>query len=186
MTGCLPFQQLLHRCVGESASPFSWLLHFTLDTYLILLRVKQWGIKCYIITEWFFLLINFVNYILSFGLIGLWTIRLSAGAGAHIEYSSRWRAEDMTITNVIIKTPDRKWTGVWMTSCPEAMGWGQSFEIWLWARPVHMGATGCATCLLRSELRFDSGPGESSRGLGGRCRNSQHSKNCVSLLVSKT
>ena len=25
----------------------------------------------------------------------------------------------MTITNVIIKTPDR----VWMTSCPEAMGW---------------------------------------------------------------
>ena len=39
--------------------------------------------------------------IYSFGLIGLWTIRLSAG--------SRSCAEDMTITNVIIKIPDRKW-----------------------------------------------------------------------------
>ena len=62
---------------------------------------------CYIITEWFFLLIIFVNYILSFGLVGLWTIWLSAGAGAHIEYSSRSRTKDITITNVIIKTPDR-------------------------------------------------------------------------------
>ena len=59
--------------------------------------------SCYIITEWFFLLIIFVNYILSFGLVGLWTTRLSAGAGAHIEYSSRSRTEDMTISNVIIK-----------------------------------------------------------------------------------
>ena len=66
------------------------------------------GRKCYIITEWFFLLIIFVNYILSFGLVGLWTIRLSAGAGAHIEDSSRSCVEDMTITNVIIKTPDKK------------------------------------------------------------------------------
>ena len=29
----------------------------------------------------------------------------------------------MTITKVMIKTPDRKWTGVGMTSCPEVMGW---------------------------------------------------------------
>ena len=34
---------------------------------------------------------------------------LAPRAGAHIEYSSYSRAEDMTITNVIIKTPDRKW-----------------------------------------------------------------------------
>ena len=58
----------------------------------------------------FFFLFNlFVNYILSFGLVGLRTIRLSAHAGAHIEYSSRSHTEDVTITNVIIKTPDRKW-----------------------------------------------------------------------------
>ena len=31
---------------------------------------------CYIIAEWFFYLIIFVNYILSFGLFRLWTIRL--------------------------------------------------------------------------------------------------------------
>ena len=37
----------------------------------------------------FFYLIIFVSYILSFGLVGLWTIRLSVGAGAHVEYSSR-------------------------------------------------------------------------------------------------
>ena len=50
----------------------------------------------------------------------------------------------MTITNIIIKTPD--WTGVWMTSCPEAMGWEfgdfwkkQLVEIWLWAGPVQLG-----------------------------------------------
>ena len=32
----------------------------------------------------------------------------------------------MTITDVIIETLDGKWTGVWMTSCPEAMVW----EFW--------------------------------------------------------
>ena len=40
-----PFQQLLHRGVGEGATTFPRLLHFTLDTYLILLSVKQGGIK---------------------------------------------------------------------------------------------------------------------------------------------
>ena len=33
------------RGVGEGATPYSGLLHFTLDTYLILLSVKQGGIK---------------------------------------------------------------------------------------------------------------------------------------------
>ena len=41
----LPFQKLLHRGVEEGAIPFSGLLHFTLDTYLIVLSVKQGGIK---------------------------------------------------------------------------------------------------------------------------------------------
>ena len=49
-------------------------------------------------------------HILSFGLVRLRTIRLSARARAHIECRcSRSRAEDVTITNVKIKTPDRKW-----------------------------------------------------------------------------
>ena len=66
---------------------------------------------CYIIAEGFFFILSFfVGYILSFGLVRLRTIRFSARAGAHIECRcSCSRAEDVTITNVIIKTPDRKW-----------------------------------------------------------------------------
>ena len=56
-------------------------------------------------------------------MVRLRTIRLCARAGAHIECSSRLRAENVTITNVILKTPDRNETGVGMTSCPEARGW---------------------------------------------------------------
>ena len=57
----------------------------------------------------FFILSFFVGYILSFGLVRPRTIRLSARVGAHIECRcSRSCAEDVTITNVIRKTPDRK------------------------------------------------------------------------------
>ena len=64
---------------------------------------------CYIITEGFFFILSFfVGYILSFGLVRLRTIRLSARAGAHIECSSRLRVENEIITNAIIKTPERK------------------------------------------------------------------------------
>ena len=55
-----------------------------------------------------FFSIAFVGYILSFGLVRFRTIQLSARTGAHIEYSPRSCAEDVTITNVIIKTPDKK------------------------------------------------------------------------------
>ena len=41
----LPFQKLLHRCIGEGATPFPGLLHFTIETYLIMLSVKHGGIK---------------------------------------------------------------------------------------------------------------------------------------------
>ena len=107
----------------------------------------------------------FVNYVLSFGLVGLGTIRLSASAGAaHIEYSSHSHAEDMTITNVKIKTPDRKCD--WGVN--DVMPGSDGLRIW-WFRKS-------------SYLRFDSGPGQFSRGVDcRRCRNSQHSKNCVSL-----
>ena len=57
----------------------------------------------------YFILSFFDGYILSFGLVRLRTVRLSARVGAHIECRcSRSRGEDVTITDVIIKTPDRK------------------------------------------------------------------------------
>ena len=53
----------------------------------------------------YFILSFFVGFILSFGLVKLRTIRLSAHAGIHNERrSSRSRAEDVIITDVIIKT----------------------------------------------------------------------------------
>ena len=65
-------------------------------------------ILCYIIAEGF-ILSFFIGYILSFGLVRLRTIQLSARVGAHIERRcSRSCWEDMTITDVIIKTPDKK------------------------------------------------------------------------------
>ena len=112
----------------------------------------------------------FVNYILSFGLVGPWTIRLSAGAGAHIEYSSRSCAEYMTITNVMMKTPGGNETGVWMTSCPEAMGWeflvisekDVSWDLTLGeASPA--GGYGMHVCWDVS-WEFDSGPGSPAGG----------------------
>ena len=58
----------------------------------------------------FFILSFFVGYILSFGLVRLRTIRFSARAGTHIERRcSRSCAEDVTMTEVIIKNPDKKW-----------------------------------------------------------------------------
>ena len=39
------FDSLLHQGVAEGATPFPGLLHFTLDPYLIMLSVKQGGIK---------------------------------------------------------------------------------------------------------------------------------------------
>ena len=38
-------------CLG--ATPFSWLLHFTLDPYLIILSVNQGVIKYYFLTLWY-------------------------------------------------------------------------------------------------------------------------------------
>ena len=47
VTRRLPFQELIHRDVGEGATPSPGLLHFTLDTYFILLSVKQGAIYIY-------------------------------------------------------------------------------------------------------------------------------------------
>ena len=64
--------------------------------------------------------------------------------------------------------------GMWMTSCPEAIGGGflvifekkQLVEIWdwtkrvgirIWARPVHLFAAGCACVCWVSEMRAAAG-----------------------------
>ena len=39
------FDSLLHHGVGEGETPFQGLLHFTLDSYVIMLSVKLGGIK---------------------------------------------------------------------------------------------------------------------------------------------
>ena len=43
----------LHRGVGEGATPFSGILHFTLDPYLIMLGVKQGGIRYHFLYLWY-------------------------------------------------------------------------------------------------------------------------------------
>ena len=64
---------------------------------------------CCIIAEGFFFISSFfVLYILSFGLVRLRTFRLSAWVGADINAGVGAREEDVTITDVTIKTPDRK------------------------------------------------------------------------------
>ena len=134
----------------------------------------------------FFILSFFVGYILWFGLVRLRTIRLSARAGTHIEHRcTRSRTEDVTITDVMIKTPER--TGVWMTSCPEAMGWD---PWWLWKKAVSWDMTldeaswdpklGEASW----DLKLDEASPIGTTGCAACCWvrwNSQHSKNCVSL-----
>ena len=45
VTRRLPFQLLIHQSVGEGATCFPGLLHFTLDTHLLCLSVKRVGIK---------------------------------------------------------------------------------------------------------------------------------------------
>ena len=47
------FDSLLHQGVGEGATPFPGLLHFTLDLYLIMLSVKQGGIKYHFLSLWY-------------------------------------------------------------------------------------------------------------------------------------
>ena len=65
---------------------------------------------CYIITDWYFFYINHFSLIIFY--LSLWLdleLFSSKCRCTHIEYSSSSRAEDMTIINVIIKTPVRKY-----------------------------------------------------------------------------
>ena len=98
----------------------------------------------------FFILSFFVGYILSIGFVRLRTIWLSARASTHIEHRcSRLHAEDVTITDVVIKTPDGKWDWsandimpgsnelgflvILKKSRVEFSAWGRLVENWNWA-----------------------------------------------------
>ena len=141
-------------------------------------ELRFWNIKSHFFKMWLKVICGwywfFVGYILSFGLVRLRTIRLSALVEAHIE-----RREDVTITDVIIKTPNRKWTGDVNDVMPgrdglrilgdfwkKAVSWDSDLGEASWflslgkARPV--GSTRCAA---RGLVRW----------------NIQHSRNCVSL-----
>ena len=75
----------------------------------------------------FFILSFFVVYILFFGLVRLRSIRLSNQVEAHIErWCSRSCGEDVTITDVIIKILDKKWTGDVNDVMPGSDG------LWIW------------------------------------------------------
>ena len=134
---------------------------------------------CYIIAEWFFLYYHFfVGYILSCGLVRLRTIRLSAQVGAHIERRcSRSHGEDVTITDVIIKTPDRKWTG----DVNDVIPGGDGVRIFLLKKTLSWDLR-----LDETSWLLDLGEASPVMDYGMPVRfwvrwNSQHSRNCVSL-----
>ena len=93
-----------------------------------------------------FLLIIFVNYILSFGLVGLWTIRLFVQVFTLVRVNKNPR-EEMRL--------ECEWLHAWKWYA-ESFGDFEKktlVEIWLCARPVEiltlgravqLGATGCA------------------------------------------
>ena len=96
--------------------------------------------------EWYFY-INHFSLIIFYHSVWLgFELFVSWCTCTHIEYSSLSCAEDMTITNVIIKTPDRQWD--WGVN--DVMPGSDRLrflmilkktlvEIWLWAGPVQLG-----------------------------------------------
>ena len=131
---------------------------------------------CYIIAEGFFFILSFfVGYILSFGLVRLGTIRFCARVGAHIRrMCSRSRGEDVTITDVIIKTPGdvndvmpgsdglRILGDFWK----KAVSWDSDLGEVNWFLDLGVARlVGSTRCAARGGVRW----------------NSQHSKHCVSL-----
>ena len=57
----------LHWGVEESATLFPGLLHFTFDIYLIMLSVKQGGIKYYFLSLWYNLIWDWTPFSRAIG-----------------------------------------------------------------------------------------------------------------------
>ena len=115
----------------------------------------------------------FLGYILFFGLVRLRTVQLSAQVGAHIECRcSCSHGEDVWITDVIIKTLDRKWHHA-RKRWAEDLGWFLKINSWdlnldkasWFSKLGEASPVGSTRCAARGGVRW----------------NSQHSKNCVSL-----
>ena len=85
----------------------------------------------------------FVNYILSFSLVRLCTIRDSSFKCVVLWWSLRSPAKDMTITIVMINPQKGNWAGVWITSCLEEMVlriWGYWKDVsWAWTIEAGVG-----------------------------------------------
>ena len=148
----------------------------------------------------FFILSFFVGYILSFGLVRLRTIRLSACAGTHIEHrcSCSWM-EDVKITGVIIKIPDGKWDwdvndgsdglGI-LVIFKKAASWNLTLDEASWDSDLGKSTWVYGMCrAFVGSVSWDLKLDEASPVCGLRdvprvCWvgwNSQHRKNCVSL-----
>ena len=57
-----PFSIAATQSVGNDAIPFPGLLHITFETYLIMLSVKQGGIKYHFLSLWYDLGMNPVSW----------------------------------------------------------------------------------------------------------------------------
>ena len=152
----------------------------------------------------FFILSFFVGYILSFGLVRLRTIRLSSRAGTHIERRcSCSHMEDVTITDVIIKTPDRKWDWGVDDIMPGSDGLGNfgDFEkmselrfgpgrvqLGLWDVPRFCWVSELSADAGRSKLIFEPWRGQAIWGYGMRLAfvGSDGTVSMVKIFVPKT
>ena len=139
---------------------------------------------CYIIAEGFFFILSFfVGYILSFGLVRLWSVRLLVQVFTH------GGCDNHKCHNKKTQIGNRAW--VWITSFPEAMGW----EFWWilkkavsWDLKLGVASPVCGLRDARAFVGsvswdFDSGPRVQLGLTEEWFRNSQHSKNCVSLSL---
>ena len=112
----------------------------------------------------FFYLIIFISYILSFGLVGLWTIRLLVqvftlprrGCDNHKCHNKNPRYE-MGL-RCEWRHAQKKGAGIFGDFWKK-----QLVESWTWAKAVQLGATGCAARLLGQLVPILT-PGSPARG----------------------
>ena len=128
----------------------------------------------------------FVNYILSFSLVGLWTIRVKSSVAYSLGAVLRSCAKDMTITIVMINPQKENGAGVWMTSCPKEMVlriWGfWKSVIWDWKIEARVETSVVEAC--RRVLQISTGRDLKRHKMHRALGRDQHSKNFVSRFVS--
>ena len=122
----IPFQKILHQDVGEEATPFPVLPHFTLDIHLIMLRVKQGGIK---------------HHFLSFcyDLTWDWTpVYQAIGGHTHIFFFIIQRVKACAILcphQLPTRSDNTVWRYPWCNGYRRRK-WTQQYEFKSWTRPI--------------------------------------------------